>query len=309
VALTAGVGASLAAQSASVSGVLALGGRGREPLAGTWVVLHQIVMTGGGPLDSTRTDAGGRWRLRVPKVDTSAIYVVSAFRDGVAYFSRPLRIEAGHAASADTIIVYDTSSNGPPVQIRRRLVTVGRAKQDGARDVLEILELENPGHATRIATDSLRPTWAGTIPRVAVQFQVGQGDFSPDAVALKGDSVLVFAPIQPDVTRQLSLGYELPRSARTVEIAIDQPTAELDLLLEDTLTRVAAPTLQTSGVQRIENRSFARYATDSLPTGTAVVLTFPAGGFRVERLIPFLVAGVALTLGVGLWIALRRPAA
>jgi hypothetical protein len=290
-----------------VSGVLVVGGRRGTPLAGTWVVLHQISMMGAGPLDSMRTDAAGRWRLPVPKVDTSAVYVVSAFRDGVAYFSPPLRIEPGRAASADTIVVYDTSSGGPPIRVRRRLVTIGGAKQDGARDVLEILELENPSRATRVAADSLRPTWAGAIPSAAVQFQVGQGDFSPDAVALRRDSVLVFAPIQPDATRQLSLGYVLPRSARTIAIPIDQPTMQVDLLIEDTLTRVSAPSLQAAGVQRIESRNFARYATDSLPAGSAVVLTFPTTGFRIERLLPFLVGAIALALGAGLWVALRRP--
>jgi hypothetical protein len=303
------VGTGLAAQGATVSGVLVLGGRERSALADAWVVLHQITMAGGGPVDSMRTTAGGRWHLRVPHVDTLAVYVVSAFRDGVAYFSRPLRVEAGHATSADTIVVYDTGSTGPAVRIRRRVVTVSSAKKDGARDVLEIIELENPGRTTRIALDSLQPTWGGTIPRSAVEFQVGQGDFSPDAVALRGDSVLVFGPIQPDATRQLSLGYVLPGSARTVSIPVDQPTGELDLLLEDTLTAVAAPTLRSSGVQRIENRSFARYTTDSLPPGTAAVLTFPASGFRVERLLPLLVGAVALALGAGLLIALRRPTA
>jgi hypothetical protein len=301
-----GTGASLTAQAASVSGVLVLGGRNPSPLSGTWVVLHQITMAGGGPLDSMRTTVGGRWRLRVPQVDTMAIYVASAFRDGVAYFSRPLRVESGRTTAADTIVVYDTSSRGPAVRIRRRLVTIGSPKQDGARDVLEILELENPGRATRIATDSLRPTWSGRIPAAAVQFQAGQGDFSPDAVALRADSVLVFGPIQPDVTRQLSLGYVLPGSARTVAIPIDQPTAELDLLIEDTLTRVSAPSLHAAGVQRIESRNFARYSTDSLAPPSAVVLTFPASGFRVERLLPFLVGAIALALAGGLWVALRR---
>lgn len=301
-----GVGASLAAQSASVSGVLALGGRRHEPLGGVWVVLHQISMAGGGPLDSIRSDAAGRWRMRVPKVDTAAIYVVSAFRDGVAYFSRPIRVEAGQPASVDTIVVFDTSSTGPPVRVQRRLVTVNGAKQDGARDVLEIIELENPGTATRIATDTSQPTWAGAIPRVAVQFQVGQGDFSPDAVGLKGDSILVFGPVQPEVTRQLSVSYELPSSARTMEVPIDQPTGELDLLIEDTLTSVTGPTLHAIGVRHIENRSYAGYASDSLPAGTTVTLTFPAGRFRVERVVPFLVGAVALALGAGLWIALRR---
>lgn len=286
-----------------------LGGEDPSPLAGTWVVLHQITMAGGGPLDSMRTQAGGRWRLRVPRVDTMAVYVASAFRDGVAYFSRPLRIEPGRSTSADTIVVYDTSSSGPPVRIRRRLITVGSPKQDGARDVLEILELENPGRATRIATDSLRPTWTGTIPGAAVQFQVGQGDFSPDAVALRADSILVFGPIQPKVPRQLSLGYVFPRSARTVAIPIDQATAELDLLIEDTLTKVTAPSLHAGGVQGIESRHFARYSTDSLAPGSGVVLTFPASGFRVERLLPFLVGAIALALAAGLWVALRRPPA
>lgn len=286
-----------------------LGGDRRAPLGGAWVVLHQIAASGAGPLDSTRSDAGGRWRVRVPQVDTSAIYVASAFRDGVAYFSRPLQVAAGQSASADTIVVFDTSSTGPPVRILRRLVTIGRAKQDGARDVLEIVELQNPGRATRVAADSLRPTWVGTIPSAAVQFQVGQGDFSPDAVALRADSILVFGPIQPEAMRQLSVGYVLPGSVRTVPIPIDQPTGELDLLIEDTLTTVAGPALHAGGVQRIESRTFARYATDSLPAGTPVILTFPRSGFRVERLVPFLVGAVALALGAGLWVALRRPPA
>src|SRR5712692_3003178 len=152
-------GAALTAQAQLVvSGRVMHGPLGR-PLAHTAVVLHQVSMGGTGrPIDSTRTDALGRDR---------------------AVRLRPL-------------YVYDTSTAGPAVRVLRRLVTVTKFKRDGSRDVLELLELENPGSATRVPADTLRPSWAGAIPGPAIQFQVGQGDVSPQAVARRGDSVAVY---------------------------------------------------------------------------------------------------------------------
>jgi hypothetical protein len=289
-----------------VSGVLVRGGNGRTPLAARWVVLHQVTMQAGEPVDSVRSDARGRWRLRAPRVDSLAVYVVSAVHDGLAYFSQPILLVAAQATIADTLVVYDTTSRGPPVQLRRRLVTVARTKPDGGRDVLEILELENPGRATRVAADSQHPTWAGAIPPAALQFQAGSGDFSVDAVGRQGDRVVVFGPIQPDGGRQLSYGYVVPRSVRTLTLPIDQPTAELDLLIEDTLAAVSAPSLEPGGVEQIENRMFSRYRTGPLAAGALVAIAFPAASFRPERLLPVLVGAIVLALGAGLWIALKK---
>jgi hypothetical protein len=290
-----------------VSGVLRRGGPNGTPLAGRWVVLHQVTSGGGGPVDSVRTDAAGRWRLRARLVDTMAIYIASALHDGLAYFSPPLRVQAGKAVTADALVVYDTSSSGPGIVLQRRLVTIAGAGEDGSREVLELLELGYEGQQTRVAPDTVRPVWTVSIPDAAVQFEVQTGDFSPDAVTRRGDSVLLFAPVQPGRNRQLSYRYVLPASsAGTVIIPIDQPTHELDLLLEDTVAAVNAPGLTGGGVEQIETRRFAGYRADSLPAGAPVSIVFPAKQFRTDRLLPLLVVAIVAVLGGGLWVALKR---
>lgn len=296
-----------AAGGGTVSGVLRRGGPDGAPLAGRWVVLHQVTAGGGGPVDSVRTDAGGRWQLRARQVDTMAIYIASALYDGLAYFSPPLRVQGGKAVAAGPLVVYDTTSAGPAIALQRRLVTIAGAGKDGSREVLELLELALEGQKTRVASDTVRPVWTVVIPAAAVQFEVQQGDFSPDAVIRRGDSVLLFAPVQPGRSRQLSYRYVLPASAAgTVAIPIDQPTHELDLLLEDTVAAVSAPGLTGGGVEQIETRRFAGYRVDSLPTGAPVSIVFPAKQFRTDRLLPLLIVVIVAVLGVGLWVALKR---
>ena len=295
----------MVAQRVQVSGQIVYG-PSRRPLAHTWVVLHQVQMRGGGgPIDSVRTGPAGRFTLTIPRADTAAMYVVSSWYAGIAYFSEP--VPAGRrAVTVQPILVYDTASAGPPIRLDRRLVTVARPKKDGTRAVLELLALENPGRATRITNDTTRPTWRGALPRGVIQFETGQGDLSGEAVGQRRDSVRVVGPIPPGDPKQLTYSYTLPATLRTLTIPIDQPTGQVDLLLEDTTTGVAAPGLEAGGVQVIEERHFASYRARTLSPGASVVLTFPRGGMRVEALVPYVVGVVATALGVGLVIALRK---
>jgi hypothetical protein len=105
----------------------------------------------------------------------------------------------------------------------------------------------------------------------------------------------------------LSYRYVLPASsAGAVALPIDQPTTELDLLIEDTVATVSAPGLTGGGVEQIESRRFAGYRVDSLPPGAPVSIMFPAKQFRTDRLVPVLVIVFAVALGAGLWVALKR---
>lgn len=289
-----------------ITGRVVYGPAGR-PVARAWVVLHQVSVDGGGePIDSTRTDARGAYTLAIRRPDSAAIYVVSSWHAGIAYFSEPIGPGRGASTSLRPLYVYDTSSAGPPVGVIRRLVTVAQRKRDGSRDVLELVELENPGPATRVARDTLLPTWTGAIPPVAIQFRVGQGDVSPQAVTRRGDSVAVYGPLPPGERKQLSYTYVLSATVRRVSLPIDQPTTEVDLLLEDTAAVVTAAKLDSLGLEEIGGRRFARYRTPPLAQGAPLAITFTEPGLTPEALVPFIVGIAAAALVVGFVVALRR---
>jgi len=293
------------AQRVAVSGDVLYGPKG-SPLAGHWVVLHEIQPHGrGGPIDSMRTGPGGRFTLTIPRVDTAAMYVASSWYEGIAYFSEP--VPPGRSAVAlQPIRVYDTASTGPPIRLDRRLVTVTHPAKDGTRSVLELLMVTNPGVATRVTNDTAKPTWAGALPHGVMQFQVGQGDLSGDAVGLRGDSVIVVGPIPPGDAKQLTYSYNLPATADGLALRIDQPTSEFDLLLEDTTTLVSAAGLEPGDVQVVDQRHFASYRGRDLGPPLTIALTFPRKGLRVESLEPYVVALVALALVAGLVVALKK---
>jgi len=298
----------------TVSGRVLLGGRDSVPLRGTWAVLHRVTRQSAGPIDSVRTDATGRYRMQLPRpraaADSGAVYVVSTWHDSLAYFSLPLNVLGRPAVRVEDLVVYPTTKGTPPIEVARRLVTIGLPAGDGTREVLEILELQNTGLSTRITDDTLVPTWAGAIPPSAIQFQAGQGDISPEATKRVGDRVFVLGAIPPGQVKQLSYGYMLPAGGGRVSIPIDQPTRDVNLLIEDTVAVVEAPGVQSLGVQQVEQRRFAAYRAGPLAPGDRVTIGLPRGAFRPQMLVPYVVG----LLGAGMlaalvWALRRKPLA
>lgn len=271
-----------------------------------WVVLHRVTRESGAPLDSARTDARGRYRIPLRNPDSASVYVVSAWYDSLAYFSLPLNVVGRPAVHVEDIVTFPTSVNGPPIRLARRLATVAAASAEGTREILEILELENTGVTTRITKDTLVPTWAGRVPERAGQFRGGQGDISPEAMVFRSDSLYVLGPIPPGPVKQLSYSYSLPAGTRALVIPIDQPTVELNLLVEDTAAAVTAPRLESLGVQEIERRRFAAYRAGPLAAGDRVEIQLPATGFRAQTALPYIVALLAAGMVVALMWALRK---
>jgi hypothetical protein len=296
--------AALPAQSVTVTGQVLHGAEKDRPVARQVVVLHQIRRDSGGPVDSTRTDPAGRYRLTIPRADTSALYLVSTLYQGVAYFSRELRVQGRGRTEAEPLVVYDTTVGGPPMRLDRRLLTLFQAGKDGGRTVLELIEITNPGDHTRIARDSSSPVWTVALPAGAMGWEAGEGDLSPEALRFSGDLVQVFAPIWPGAPRQTSFQYSLTGS--TVTIPVDQWTRELDLLIEDSTAQPAGALFESLGTHDVEGRRFTAYQAGPLDAGTEVAVRFRHAPFRPERLVPFVAGAAGLALAVGLWIALKR---
>ena len=305
-ALTALGSGSLAGQGAVLSGRVVYA-RGRSvAVVGGRAVLHEVSMTRQAAIDSTRTDAAGRYRFRLANPDTGALYLVSSMRDGIVYFTQPLRAAPGHTVAVDSLLVYDTSSTGSPIRVERLLVTIAKARSDGSRDVLHVLELRNPDLTTRIAPDTVRPTWRGLLPSGVLQFQVGESDFSPQAVSRRGDSVLVFGPVQPGVARQLTFTYTIPADRREVVLPVDQAVGQAHVLFEDTAATLDASRPMTRSPELVDGRPFARYSSAALPAGTSLVVHLPSDRAAPERFVPWLVGGMIAALLLGLTVALRR---
>lgn len=300
-------GGALAGQEVRATGRLLRDSTGGRPLAGHWVVLHAMTRGGGGPLDSVRTGPNGRYAFTIPRADSSAVYVVSAQYAGIAHFSEPLVLAGRLSADYGSLVVYDTTAAGPPVTLAVRFLTVGGARRDGAHDVLEAIELQNPGTRTRVPADSSTPVWQGVLPAGIAEWQVGESDVSVEAVVRRGDTVAILAPLAPGGTKQISFAYVLPDTIRVLRVPVDQPIGELLLLIEDTVATVNAPGLQALSNESVEGRRFARYRAAAVPAGGTVEVHLSAPAFRLERLVPWVAGLAALALAAGLWVALRKP--
>src|SRR5207247_8724667 len=110
----------------------------------------------------------------------------------------------------------------------------------------------------------------------------------------------------PGERKQLSYAYVLPADVRAVHVPIDQPTGEVDLLLEDTAAVVTGAQLDSLGVEEIEGRRFARYRARAVVTGAPLALALPHGGLQAQGLGPVVVALAAMALVVGFGVALER---
>jgi hypothetical protein len=300
--LLAGWPAGLAAQAVAAGRVVRPEAADSVPVPGVRVVLHRVGQMEQGPVDSTVAGPGGAFRFRF-RADSGAVYLLSARYRDIEYFSTPVHISATRPDTAIRLVVYDTSSTTPVTLAARHLV-VPRPGEDGSRELLDLVILSNTGSRTRVAPDSLGTSWAGLLPAGSEGLEVGESDVSPDAVARRGDSLLVSGPIAPG-EKQLVLQYHLPPGGRDLRLPVDSG-ARVNVLVEESGTTVSGPVAMADS-QQIQGRSFHRWSGVPRARGF-VTITLPGlPGAGQGWLVP-LVGLLALALGAATWWALRRPA-
>jgi hypothetical protein len=275
------------------------------PVPDTRVVLHRVGRTRQGPLDSTRADGQGRFRFGV-RPDSQAVFLLSARHAGIEHFSQPVVVRAGEPAVV-TVIVSDTSS-AAPVELESRYFLAGSPAADSPRVVLDVLVLRNASGVTRVA-DSGTATWSvgGIIPLARIEDGT---DFSRDAMTLRGDSLLVFAPIPPG-QRQIVLSYRLPRGTNRLEVPMGVATRSLAVLAEEPTISVDGSRLREGAPERIDQSAIRRWVGSARP-GDVVRFRFSQPGRASPPvLLVGLVVVVSAALIAGLVLAGRprgRPA-
>jgi hypothetical protein len=271
-------------------------------LGGARVLLHRVGRELQGVVDSTVTDARGRFRFRF-RADTAAIYLLSARYGGIEYFSSPVHTNPARPDTAIALLVYDTSSTAP-VTLEARHIVVPRPSEDGSRAVLDLIVLLNQGLRARVAPDTLRPSWSTPLPTASTGLEIGESDVSPEAVHRRDDSVLVTAPIAPG-QKQLSLEYLIPQGHRVVDFPIGAGGGRVNLLVEESGATVSGGTLALADSQIIEGRAFRRWTGD-VPPGGSVRLTLPALPRTPVTVLVGLVTAVGLALALAAWRSLRQ---
>jgi len=284
--------------------VVRVGAADSTPLAGI-VVAHRISEAAQGAVDSVRTDARGRFRLRIAEPESAAVYVISARHAGIGYFSEPFTSDARTGAEAITLAVFDTASAGPPLAIAVRHLVVQAPEVGGARRVLDLTQVQNAGTTTRVTRDSLTPVWSGRLPAGATGPAAGAGDVPASAVRFVDGRIEVTAAFPPG-QKQVVVTYTLPDDARGLVLNVDQPIGRLEVLVEDS-TAAPAGGLQPDEPLTLEGRRFAHFSGGGLAAGTRAAVRFgraPRGRGLAGRLI---VAAAALALAGGAVLAARRP--
>lgn len=292
------------AQGRAEGRIIRLSGADTVAVASAEVVLHRVGPRRQGPLDTAVTDARGGFRFRFAP-DSGAAFLLSARYAGIEYFSRPISADPALPDTAVTLIVADTSS-AQPVTVRQRTLLVSRADESGTRIVIDWLVLGNRGPLTRVSPDSTRPSWGGPLPEAAQSVEMADSplsQFAAEALAFRGDSVLIFAPLSPG-DKELMLQYRIPGEiGRFVVPAVVDDS--VFVLLEEDGARVVTPALVAADSQMIEGRAFRRFA-GTMAGATTLEIALAGRRLSSQQLLVILVALLATGFALLAWRLLRK---
>ena len=297
-------GPAAAGPRAVVGRVERLTREGPTPVPGVMVTLHRVGTDGEGPVDSTRTDRAGGYRLRYrASGNARAIYFAATTWNGIAYFTAPLR-SATVTGNAARLTVYDTTSRGLPVVIRGRHIIVSAADSSRARAIIEVYELANDSVRTLVGADSSTPTLTLPVPMTAHALAVGQGDVPADAASSAPGILRVFAPFAPGL-KQLSFSYTLADRDFPARFSLERAAEVLEVLVEDPSATISGAALQNAGPVAADGRTFKRFLGQHIAAGGDLTVAVPGSAASSTKAY---IIGVVFAVGVALLGGLARTA-
>ena len=172
---------------------------------------------------------------------------------------------------------------------------------------MEIYEISNDSTVTRLAGTGA--TFDAPLPDGVERVTAGQGDVSPDALALVGGRVRITAPLAPGV-KQFSFHDDLPERAERIVYRVESAVPVLEVLVEDPRGRVTGAGLTMVTPVVIDDRPLQRYLAQDLADSATFVVFAPGPDTSGLRMLLVVTAvGAALLLGLGLAFLRKGPAA
>ncbi len=313
-AIALGLSSTAGAQTRSVDGRVVHPDRaagdstGMAPLAAAWVTLHRVGRDAAGPVDSTRTDATGRYRFRwTTQGAAEAVYFASVSWDGIAYFTSPLR-EAVTSGDAAEISVFDTTTSTFPLTVRGRHLIVSGADTNNVRTIIEVFELSNDSVKALVASedDNAVPTWSIAVPAGAADVRASDGDIAPDAFTFAPGRVSVFAPIAPGL-KQLSFSYKLPTARFPVTFVAEHGAVVFEILLEEAQGGIKGGGFSAVEAVNLEGRRFRRYLAQDVNPNASFEVDLPSSNTNLRNYyISALLAAIGFMMLLVLLRAMQR---
>jgi hypothetical protein len=244
------------------------------PIPGMWVTLHRVGSDAQGPLDSTRTDAKGRYGFRYRKTGSDdAIYFVSGLYRGIAYFTPPLQTDSVTGLDAE-VSVFDTTSRHVPISVRGHHIVISAVDANAMRGVVEVYDLVNDSSVTKIPGDTAQPVWSAPLLPGATGPSAREGDFPSTAVLFADGRVSLYAPFAPGL-RQLSFGYSIPAREFPLNIPIIGATGVLEVMIEEKTGTVGGAGLKEVQPVNVSERSFRRFLASDVPANAVASVDLP----------------------------------
>lgn len=247
------------------------------PVAGAWVTLHRVGKDTAGAVDSVRSDAAGRYRLRyTPFGAPDAVYFASSTWHGIAYFTAPLRAADVRGDDAE-ITVFDTTSRTFPLSVKGRHLVVSTPDSTDRRTVVEVFELSNDSLVALVSVDTtvLRPTWSVSIPATALDVRVNGDEISPDAFVAANGRASIYSPIPPGL-KQVAFTYKVPTSSFPLAITSERGAVVFEVLLEEPQGSVSGQGFTAVEPVSLEGRNFRRFLAQDVKADARLVVELPS---------------------------------
>lgn len=283
---------------------------GMGPVPGVWVTLHRVGKDTAGPVDSVRSDAAGRYRLRYSTFGASdAVYFASSTWHGIAYFTAPLRAVDARGDDAE-ITVFDTTSRAFPLSVKGRHLIVSRPDSTDRRTVVEVFELSNDSLVALVSVDTtvLRPTWSVNIPATALDVRVNGEEISPNAFVASNGRASIYSPIAPGI-KQVAFTYKLPNSSFPLALTSEAGAVVFEVLLEEPQGTVSGQGFTAVDPVSLEGRNFRRFLAQDVKPDTRIVIELPSTGTPGRNLyIAALLAAIGFLMLLVLSRSMQRAA-